>query len=82
MKLRVLLEDTVTGETGWYEEDGYVDAELAEFMWNEGNYACDCNRALFMAWMHGRDEPSDLACGDGRYIVQQATLDGEPVAIA
>ena len=45
------LLDTVTGVVVKVEAQ-YTCAnhdDLGEFMWTEGNYACDCNRALFHA---------------------------------
>lgn len=50
-------------------------SELTEFMWSEGNYACDCNRKLFFARTAGEPDPpeKDLPCtpctGDEEYIV-------------
>lgn len=39
-----------------------------EFMWTDGNYGCDCNRALFFARAAGDDEP-DIDCGEEAYSV-------------
>lgn len=36
------------------------------YLWSEGNYSCDCNRALFFARAAGEDEP-DEPCGDSAY---------------
>lgn len=41
----------------------------ADFMWTEGNYACDCNRRLFMARALGTDEPKDPNNQCGNSIV-------------
>ncbi len=35
------------------------------FMWEDGNYSCDCNRAIFF----GEPEEAE-ACSDGRYLVK------------
>lgn len=73
MTALVHLHDTTTDERAVYVhelEDG--DADLALYMWDEGNYACDCNRRRFM-WrlLHpGADEP-DFPCGDGHVRVEQ-----------
>lgn len=42
---------------------GYaVDPSVAEFMFTEGNYACDCNRTLLLSWE--RPGVVQLDCGD------------------
>jgi hypothetical protein len=38
------------------------------FMYEEGNYSCDCNRHLFFHRAVGV-EPDDHDCGDGAYSV-------------
>ena len=40
------------------------------FIWEEGNYACDCNRELFFAWAAGEDDDLDGLCGDERFSVR------------
>jgi hypothetical protein len=45
------------------------DEELADYMWSEGNYACDCNRHLFFVFSGG-EEDDDRPCGDGAYSVR------------
>jgi hypothetical protein len=46
-----------------------------DFIWEEGNFSCDCNRYLF--WCRAADEPEaededgpEHACGDDRYSVR------------
>lgn len=39
-----------------------------DFIWEEGNFACDCNRGDFFA-KAGDEEDSDHECGDGDYSV-------------
>lgn len=48
----------------WDHVDGH-----SEFWWEEGNYACDCNRA-----MEYGDE--DQSCGDSRFLVRITLPDG------
>jgi len=45
------------------------DYDAADFMWTEGNYACDCNRRLFMARALGAEEPKDPNNPCGNSIV-------------
>lgn len=44
------------------DEDDLV--RNAVFMHEQGNYSCDCNKRLFLASAHQRDEPEDNPCGD------------------
>ena len=46
MSYTVKLTDMLTQETRTVEMDGEWDLG-AEFMWNDGNFACDCNRAKY-----------------------------------
>lgn len=63
------------------EDDGHEvpererNVELVRFMWTEGNYGCDCNRALFFAHAAGEEDP-DVACGEGLYSVQIVEVGG------
>lgn len=71
----VHLLDTVTGERmihhdayGYDEED--PPGVYSDFMWSEGNYACDCNRGLFFERARGK-EVVDSPCGSGRFVVEK-----------
>jgi hypothetical protein len=67
------LADGLTRE--WADDwgfPGYVREEGWEFdpvfIWSDGNFSCDCNRALFFA--RAVDEPDpDLECGQSQYRV-------------
>lgn len=50
------------------------DEESLEFIWTEGNYACDCNRALFFARACGDADPSDRPCGETVYTALSASV--------
>lgn len=49
----------------------YEWLEHSEYIWEEGNYACDCNRSIF--W-HSANDPNwdgeSDDCGDDKYSVQ------------
>ena len=46
------------------ENFGYeYPADSARYMYEEGNYACDCNRSLFIE-RHCNDEFQEMGCGD------------------
>ena len=38
--------------------------EQAIFMFEEGNYSCDCNRSLFIQEEYGEDAIDELDCGE------------------
>lgn len=57
--------DTATGERKQTEDSSpWDDLDLAEFMYQDGNYACDCNRGLIFF----KHEPE--GCGDHRYVMK------------
>jgi hypothetical protein len=59
----------------WY----YTDEETGElrgsdFIWEEGNYSCDCAR---LQWMYGPcpgTPDDDWECGQGRVKIEQIVL--------
>jgi hypothetical protein len=50
--------------TGHYDENGFM-----EFMWSEGNWSCDCNRAAFFREALGRPKAGFSLCGKSRYRI-------------
>lgn len=47
------------------------DSAPSTFMWADGNYSCDCNRALFFLRAGEEDDSEDeTPCGDGAYSVR------------
>lgn len=40
------------------------------FIWEEGNFSCDCNRELFFRRAGERPEIDNPECGDTRYRIQ------------
>ena len=67
--MKCAITDTGTGEARIYEDE----YPYSEFIWNEGNYSCDCNRGLFFARAGGR-EPGlhEFTCnvGPNRFTVE------------
>jgi len=61
---RVADEETRTIDLPWTGSEG------DDYMWSEGNYACDCNRALFFARANGEPDPKILWCSRGKYRVK------------
>lgn len=83
MSYSVRIRDTTTGIERTIEKPGEWD-DGSDFMWNEGNYACDCNRRLFFARAAGLPDPEPNPCGEGRYsatILLPAKLDTIDVTI-
>lgn len=78
MAYTVRMRNNETGEVRdlsmdfeWPESDG-------DFLWSDGNYACDCNRALF--FFNWGPEAEDRHCGVDGFSVQSITLpDGRMV---
>ena len=67
----IIIRDSTTGEHRAYTESFHEDdTDTLEFLWGEGNYACDCNRALFFARAGGKPDPKNRPCGDTRYQVR------------
>lgn len=61
------------------EQDRDEEWRGIDFMWREGNYSCDCNRALMFIRAFEKREPEDdeeTECTEGRYKAE-LQLDGE-----
>lgn len=71
-----------TGEVRHYRDEFFdCSAESAsEFLWTEGNYSCDCNRALFFARANGEPDPL-VECGEVAYTAIKAICDDGTVVI-
>ena len=46
----------------WEEEENFDP-----YIWEEGNYSCDCNRE---AWFEGEGISGEYACSDYRFSIQ------------
>lgn len=49
----------------WTEPDDEWSGSY--YIWQEGNYGCDCNRELFFSRARGEDPPDEHECSIGRY---------------
>lgn len=80
MSYTIEITDTTTGERRAYSSDWDWDGETDEYIWAEGNFACDCNRSLFFARAVGTPEAviDEAPCGLTRFTVAIA-VDGEVV---
>ncbi len=64
--LRVFIRHNLTGEIRLHTDE-YDWA--SGYIWEEGNYACDCNRHLFFHRAAGHEPEEDCACGHERYSI-------------
>lgn len=70
-----------TGERRVYRsEEIEWDGEWSHWIWEDGNYSCDCNRELFFVSAGGGEaESCSVPCSDGKYVVEKIVrrFDGE-----
>jgi hypothetical protein len=89
--VRVHLQDSVSGLCAWHTEryprharSDWELLESAQFRWEDGNEACDCNRGICLANALALPDDHDLralSCVGERVIVLEATIDGQPLDI-
>lgn len=72
-KLRVDIQEIATGREVSFEETGIFDPNehAVVYLWEEGNYSCDCNRRLFFYRAIGDAEKErdawDKPCSQDQY---------------
>jgi hypothetical protein len=54
------IKKVATGEV----KEVTFDFEYNPYIWEEGNFSCDCNRAIFFG-----EPESEQYCSDDRYII-------------
>lgn len=54
--------DGVLIKSTWTDEQDIFSA--MEYQYTDGNYSCDCNKAMFLARAYQQEEPEDPPCGD------------------
>ena len=67
------IRENSTGEVREYRTKDILrdfESEPSEFTWSDGNYACDCNRALFFARANNEPEDWETSCSDGKFSVR------------
>ncbi len=65
----VFIKKVSTGEVVQYRTDIWSYGGLNFYLWEHGNYSCDCNRALFFERTKG-NEPENINCGESEYVVE------------
>lgn len=84
MPYTVTIRNNKTGEYRVYYDDGdYIfttpyGEEDMEHLWTDGNYGCDCNRAILFARANGEEAP-DRKCGESDYTICINLDNGEEV---
>lgn len=73
------LRDTQTGvAVVWHDGIDHIPSDVqsgdALFIWEDGNYACDCNRSLFLGWAQGLTQFEGLKCGDSRIAIDKIVV--------
>lgn len=69
------IKNNETGEVRKDINDGQFD-DSSFYLWSEGNWSCDCNRALFFARAKGEEDPEGLECTEGKFSVIIELEDG------
>lgn len=73
----VYIRRNTDGEVRCYDNlEWHDDSDYPDFIWSEGNYACDCNRALFFARAIGEDDP-ERSCGDSAFSLRITDVGGK-----
>lgn len=77
VSINVHIRRNADGATRIYPfpEHGW-DTDGSNFIWSEGNYACDCNRASFFARSIGEEDP-DRSCGDKAFSIAIFDMGGK-----
>ena len=62
--------------TGLMVSDVWQQVDFNDYIWSEGNFACDCNRESFFLQWHGESTKDDIdECGDDRFSVRLSDAD-------
>jgi hypothetical protein len=70
--VNVMIRRVADGEVRIYKMPS--PKPFSDFIWCDGNFACDCNRHDFFEYASGRSydevDPDEAGpCSDGRYII-------------
>ena len=68
----VTIRRNADGVTRSYDDEWF---DASEFCWDEGNFACDCNREIFFERAAGKEIDNER-CGEGRFSVHIETKGG------
>lgn len=76
MPYAVEITRVATGQTVTHHEAGDWDDDATDYLWTDGNYGCDCNRALFFGRAGGNLEGDPGDCGMERFTCSGVRPDG------
>lgn len=72
VRIIAMIRNNISGQIIEHEAIGILDDNEdmpSSYIWEDGNYACDCNRELFFERAKG-NELDDTTCGENRYSVR------------
>lgn len=74
MGYQVVIRQNATGieRTANFDVDSHWDGGH-EYLWSDGNYGCDCNRAIFFHEA-GNEKDPDIECGETEYDVVRVIM--------
>lgn len=75
----VRIRNNSTGEIRQRVEEFCLedDGSPSLFIWQEGNFSCDCNRWLFFHDFPDCEEDDEGPCGDSAFSVEILDLNGK-----
>jgi len=77
LTVSVTIKKVSTSESRTLPDEQYsLDVSNLRFLWADGNYSCDCNRAIFFD--RPEDDEAEYPCSDGAYLVK-VVADGEVI---
>lgn len=59
------------------ETEGHFCVECGRFqdyIWSDGNFACDCNRTYYWNYADGEGPDIDVQCGDSRFLIEKIVV--------
>lgn len=87
-RIRVFIRDNSTGEVAEFKCYGHPEEDSSgnltqdtfdDYIWADGNYACDGNRAQFWYEAKGLECQEEHKCGVERYSIRITREDGAEV---
>jgi hypothetical protein len=72
MSFEVTIIRNSDGARAIHVEEKYHWNDGSDFIWNEGNCSCDCNRAILFALARGEKIPlnGEVQCGNKLFSVE------------
>lgn len=72
IQVSVHIRKNETGEIRIYQDElspNEEDGSPNTYIWEEGNYGCDCNRRLFFARINNEEEDWESGCSETEYSI-------------